>query len=232
MKYKFFLFILLGVVLTLGLNASARLQAYLDISSVRALIKNWEKVGWVPDDKELNRAFELAYRALNSDNSSAEYRYVAASLHTWHQRELRLWPKLSKAENDKIIQNLKASLIRRPTWYDAWILLTIVKYRANQLDEEFEYALSKSIETGRYETSVHHGISIVGLRQWSNLSGETKKAIKEVMLISLRNYHVNKFVIGQMFETDWMAEIKNELETDESLKELAETYAQRRGLAF
>jgi hypothetical protein len=160
------------------------------------------------------------------DNS--DYRYMLASLHAWRERGLRLWPRQEAAENKKIIESLKAALVRRPSWFEPWILLALVKYQAGEVDHELKVALEKSIETGACETTVHHGLSYVALRVWGQLGPQLQKSVVDTLKIGLDNPHVNKFVVEQIVMTGKIHLFKHKLESEAKLTGLMNLYLEER----
>lgn len=205
-----------------------RFRAYARYIQVQELKENWYEGGGIPHDRKLNEGFKLGYIASEYDKASPEYRYMLAGLHAWREKGLRLWPEQAKAESQKIIENLKAALVRRPTWYEAWILLALVKFQLGEFDHELEIVLEKAIETGRYETVVQHGVSMIALGLWDKLGPGLRDNAKETLSIALGNTSVNKFVVERIVMSGRVDEFREILQTDEKLWSLTERYLEKR----
>lgn len=210
------------------IRAHERFQGNLDYLRLKEIKSQWQADSHVPHDRELNEGFILGYRALEYERESSDYRYLLASLHAWRERGLRLWPDRAMAENRKIIENLKAALARRPTWFDAWSLLALVKYQSNEIDHELRVALEKSIETGPFETTVHHGLAFVGLRIWDRLDPDLRKSATDTLRIALDNPNIRSFVVEQIVMTGRIDLFKDKLESDEELINLVHRYQEKR----
>ncbi|MFZ0487709.1 MAG: hypothetical protein WAL83_11985 [Arenicellales bacterium] len=209
-------------------QAWERLQGQLYYLRLEQLKAQWQAGSHVPHDRELNEGFTLGYTASEHQRDDSDYRYLLASLHAWRERGLRLWPQQAAAENKKVEENLKAALVRRPSWFEAWILLALVKFQANEVDHEMNVALEKSIETGQFETTVHHGLSYVGLRVWDRLGPRLQKSIVETLDIALDNRDVRKFVVEQIVVTGRVELFRDKLESDEELAKLTNRFLEKR----
>lgn len=220
--------LVLGTSIVFSVQAWERLQGQLYYLSLERMKSQWQGATHVPRDRELNEAFILGYRASEYEKDDSDYRYMLASLHAWRERGLRLWPRQAEAENKKVEENLKAALVRRPSWFEAWILLALVKYQANEVDHEMKVALEKSIETGQFETTVHHGLSYVGLRVWDHLGPQLRRSIVETLDIALDNKDVKGFVVEQIVQTGRVELFRDKLESDEELARLANRLLKKR----
>lgn len=209
-----------------------RLQGRLNYMHLEAMKSGWHKKSRMPHDHDLNEGFKLGYRALEREPDSADYRFMLASMHAWRERGLRLWPDQEAAETEKVIENLKGALARRPSWFEAWILLALVKFQANEIDQQFKAALEKSIETGPYETSVHHGLSFVGPRVRDRLGPELQGPMLEVMRTALANPHINRFVVEQIVMTGMEEVFEEQLSSDENLTKLVDKALKKRNKAL
>lgn len=222
----------LGLVLVTAVVCSfqawSRLEGYLLHSEVEKMKTKWRAGDSVPHDRELLEAFKVGYEALEHEIDNPDYRFSVAGLHAWRERTLRLWPDRAKAENQKIEENLKAALVLRPSWFEAWILLALVKYQSNELDNEFVVAVEKSLETGRYETAVHHGLAIIGPRTWDRFDSLTRDAIIETLHIALDNPYVYDFVVEQIVMAGKVDLFRGKLESDRSLKGKMNKYLKKR----
>lgn len=228
LRYRLFLCLVLAAAAAFLVQAHERLQGNLDYLRLKEIKVLWQEGSHVPRDRELNESFALGYRASEYERGSSDYRYMLASLHAWRERGLRLWPDQAAAENRKIIQNLKAALVRRPTWFDAWILLALVKYQSNELDHELTVSLEKSIETGPFETTVHHGLSFVALRIWERLGPGLKRSTVQTLKIALDNPDIRSFVVEQIVMTGRVDLFKDKLESDDELAMLVNRYQEKR----
>jgi hypothetical protein len=216
------------LAVVLSTQSCVRLQGYLDYLELERMKAGWHDQSGMPHDRELSQSFKLGYRASEYERENTEYRFMLASLHAWREKGLRLWPKQSKAETDKVIENLKAALARRPSWFEAWMLLALVKYQSNELDNEFTVALEKSIETGKYETTVHHGLSIIGPGVFHRLGPALQRSVIETLDIGLDNSHVNEFVVERIVMSGLLERFRSRLESDKELNRLLNKYLKKR----
>lgn len=221
-----------ATTVVLAVQAWDRLQGRLNYMQLEDLKSGWHSESRTPRDHELNEGFKLGYRALESEPDSADYRFMLASMHAWRERGLRLWPDQEAAETKKVIENLKGALASRPSWFEAWILLTLVKFQANEIDQQLKAALEKSIETGPYETSVHHGLSFVGPRIRDRLGPELRGQMLNVMRTALANPHVNRFVVEQIVMAGMEEEFQEQLTSDENLARLVDKALKKRNKAL
>lgn len=205
-----------------------RLRGHLNYLRLQEMKSGWHAQSQVPHDRDLNRSFQLGYRALEHERASPDYRFMLASLHAWRERGLYLWPEQAAAESRKIIENLKSALVRRPSWFEAWMLLALVKYQSNEIDHELKVALEKSMDTGRYETVVQHGLAYVGLRVWDDLGPALKERIFESLQAALSNPAVNEFVVEQIVATGRVELYRDTLESRQNLAALMNRFLERR----
>ena len=224
--------VVLAAALLMLVHAWERLQGQLSYLRLQELKSGWHETTRVPHDRELNEGFKLGYRAVEHERGSPEYRYMLASMHAWRERGLRLWPQQAAAENRKIIENLKAALSRRPSWFEAWILLALVKYQSGEVDHELQIALEKSIETGPYETVVHHGISYIGPRVWVRLGPDLRAKVVDTVRTALDNPDINRFATEQIVLAGWEDLFRDELESDPRLARLRDRFLKRRNEAL
>lgn len=226
----------LPLVLSISLAATyaswKRLQAADGYQQVVKMKTSWQQRNEPPRDRVLHGSFTLGYRTHEKDRSNADAAFLLASLHAWREKGLRLWPDQAKAEREKIIQNIKASLALRPTWFDAWITLALVKYQGGQIDRELLIALDKAIDKGRYESSVHHGVSIVGLGLWSQLEPGLKDKVVKTLKIALRNSDVQEFVVERIVMNDRIPVFQETLASNERLRALMEKYVNKKNRAM
>lgn len=159
---------------------------------------------------------------------NADYRFALARLHARREKGLRLWPDQAEAETRKIVENIKAALARRPTWFEPWISLAVVKYQSGKVDHELSVALEKAMETGPYETTVLHGVAFVGLRVWDRLEPELRRQIAETIRIGLDNENVRDFVVEQIVMTGRFTPFGEQLASDRVLRQLVEKYQSRK----
>lgn len=221
-----------AVAVVLGTQAWDRLQGRLSYLQLQDVKTGWHEESRVPHDQDLNEGFMLAYKALEREPGSADYRFVLASMHAWREKGLRLWPDQEAAETEKVVENLKAALSRRPSWFEAWILLALVKYQAGEIDLQLKVALEKSIETGPFETSVHHGLSFVGPRIRDRLGPELSRQMVEVMRTALSNPHVNRFVVEQIVMSGMEETFEEQLGSDDRLAKLVDKAIKKRNKAL
>lgn len=192
----------------------------------------WHDTSRVPRDQELNEGFKLGYRALEREPASADYRFMLASMHAWREKGLRLWPDQAAAETEKVVENLKAALARRPSWFEAWILLALVKFQAGDVDQQLEAAVEKSIETGPYETSVQHGLAYIGPRLHGRLTPDLRARVVDVMRSSLHNPNINRFVVEQIVMSGMEDTFEDELRSNDALIRLFERFLKKRNEAL
>lgn len=207
-------------------KARDRLQGSVAYLEAHRLNDQWRQSQRVPDDKSLQTAFQLAREATHYDPSNAEYRLLLADLRAWRVKSLRLWPNLATTEMELIVDRLKTVLAARPTWFEAWIRLVLVKFQLGQIDQEMIVAMEKSMETVRYETSVHHGVAFVGLRVWDELGPDLKKQIQKTLTIALGNRYIRKFVVKEIVTTRKIKIFKEKLESDTYLEKKVKQFLQ------
>lgn len=232
LRRRVLLCIIAAIAVLITAQAWNRLQGQLNHLRLKDLKADWHEATRVPHDEELNEGFKLGYKALEHDPGSAEYRFMLASMHAWREKSLRLWPDQAAAETEKVVENLKAALARRPTWFEAWILLALVKFQANEIDQQFKAAVEKAIETGPYETSVHHGLSFIGPRVLDRLDPELQGQVLAVMRTALDNTNVNRFVVEQIVMNGMEDVFNDRLTTDENLAKLVERFRKKRSNAL
>lgn len=220
------------VAMVLAVQSWDRLQGRLSYLRLQDMRSDWRQQSRTPHDEELNEGFKLGYGALEREPASADYRFMLASMHAWREKALRLWPDQAAAETVKIVENLKAALARRPSWFEAWILLALVKFQAGEIDQQFKAALEKSIETGPYETSVHHGLSVIGPRVRDRLEPQLNEQIVGVMRTALDNPNVNRFVVKQIVMTGMEEVFEDQLARNDDLSRLADKHLKKRNEAL
>lgn len=153
---------------------------------------------------------------------------MLAGLHAWREKGLRLWPDQAAAETQKVIENIKATLARRPTWFEPWISLAVVKYQSDRIDHELTIAIEKAIETGRYETTVHHGVAFVGLRIWDRLEPELRTQVVDAISTGLDNEQVRDFIVEQIVMTGHFTPFGEKLASDDLLRQLVNKHQKRK----
>jgi len=232
LRRRLILCIISAGALVLAGQAWDRLQGRTGHLRLAAMKAGWQEASRVPRDQALNEAFNLGYRTLEHEPDSADYRFMLASMHAWREKALRLWPDQAAAETDKIVENLKAALARRPSWFEAWILLALVKFQAREPDQQFMAALEKSIETGPYETSVHHGLSIIGPRIRDRLEPRLWRQVVGVMRTALENPHVNRFVVEQIVMAGLEDTFRDKLDASEELSTMVELARRKKNEAL
>jgi len=210
------------------LQSGDRWSSYTHFVQVQTLKDRWHDEDTTPHDRELNQGFKLAHRAIETDKSNADYRLVLASLHAWRERGLRLWPEQARAETEKVIEGLKAALVRRPSWFEAWILLALVKFQSGDIDHELSIALEKAIETGRYETVVHYGLGIVAPKIWDRLSGNLRMKAKKTLNTALENREVNRLVVESIVMSGKEELFEEKFAEDAYLSRLRKQYVEKR----
>lgn len=224
--------VLAALAVGLALQSWQRVQGQSSYLHLKEMKTGWQQGARAPRDQALNRGFKLGHKAIALDPDSAEYRLMLASMHAWRERGLRLWPDQAAAETDKVIENLKASLTRRPAWFEAWITLALVKFQDNQLDQQLHAALEKSIQTGRHETAVQHGLAFIGPRMGERLEPGLREQIIDVMRGALDNPNVKAFVVEQIVMHGMEHEFRERLAADEELSALLERYREKRNSAL
>lgn len=198
-----------------------RLQGRLAYTQLQTMKATWQAGDGMPHDRVLNRGLALGYRAVAQQPANAAYRLALAGMHAWRAKGLRLWPRQAAAESDKVVENLKAALARRPSWYQAWAMLALVKYQAGERDRQLLTIMEKALASGPYETAVHHALAIVGPRVRRQLGAPLRKRLIEVLRVALHNPHVKRFVVEQIVMTGMENEFANELADDAALARLA-----------
>lgn len=221
-----------AVAVVLAAQAWDRLQGRVSYLRLKEMKADWHERSGMPHDQDLNQGFKLGYKALEREPTSAEYRFMLASMHAWREKGLRLWPDQAAAETGKVIENLKAALVRRPSWYEAWILLALVKFQAGEVDQQLQAALEKAIETGPYETSVHHGLSFIGPRIRDRLGPKMQEQVVSGMRTALDNPHINEFVVEQIIMTGMENTFADRLTTDDDLAKLVHRFLKKRNEAL
>lgn len=209
-----------------------RLQGRLSYLTLQDMKSDWHDRSRVPHDEELNKGFKLGYRALEREPANADYWFMLASMHAWRKKSLRLWPDQAAAETDKVVENLKAALTKRPSWYEAWILLALVKFQAGEIDQQLMAALEKSIETGPYETSVQHGLAFIGPRIRDRLGPALRDQLIDVMRTALDNPNVNSFVVEQIVMTGMESAFEEQLTSNTGLARLRQRFLNKRNGAL
>lgn len=209
-------------------EGSDRLQAAHYQQHIQKIKAKWHQQNEAPHDRFLNKSFKLGYTASEKEKSNADYRFMLASLHAWREKGLRLWPDQAEAETQKVSENIKAALARRPTWFEPWISLALVKYQSGKVDQELKVALEKAMETGQYETTVHHGVAFVGLRVWDHLEPELRRQVVETIRIALENDNVKGFVVEQIVMTGRFTPFGEQLASDRGLRRLVEKYQKKK----
>lgn len=221
-----------AIAVLMTVQAWNRVQGQLTYVRLQDLKSNWHEATRVPRDEELNSGFKLGYKSLERDPASADYRFMLATMHAWREKGLRLWPDQAAAETDKIVESLKAALARRPTWFEAWVLLALIKFQANEIDQQFKVAVEKAIETGPYETSVHHGLAFIGPRLIDRLGPDLEGQVLEVMRTALDNPGVDRFVVEQIVMSGMEDIFQDKLTSDEGLAKLVERFQKKRNEAL
>lgn len=218
--------------MVMATQAWDRLQGSWNFQRLERMKADWHEATRVPRDQELNEGFKLGYDALERDPASADYRFMLASMHAWREKGLRLWPEQAAAETGKVVENLKGALARRPSWFEAWILLALVKFQAGEIDRQLKAVLEVAMETGPYESAVHHGLSIVGPRIRDRVEPDLHDRIVEVLRTSLDNPHVNRFVVEQIMVTGMEETFADQLASNDDLARLVDRYLKKRNEAL
>lgn len=232
LRHRLFLCAVFALALVLAGQAWERYQGRLSHLRLADMKAQWHETSRVPRDQELNEGFKLGYGALEREPASARYRFMLASMHAWREKGLRLWPDQAAAETEKVIENLKAALARRPSWFEAWILLALVKLQAGEVDQQLIAALEKAIETGRYETSVQHGVAYIGPRIRDQLGPAMREEVLTVMGTALDNRSIRRFVVEQIVMHDLADAFQYKLSSDAELGELVDRVRNKRNKAL
>jgi len=209
-----------------------RFQAAWNHLQIQEIKAEWRQQGEAPRGASVNNGFRLGYKASEKEPANADYRFMLARLHAWHQQSLKRKPAKTEAETRKVIENLKGALARRPTWFEAWIALALVKFQSGRADHELKVALEKAMETGQYQTPVHHGAAFVGLRVWEDLGPGLQERVSETVRLALDNRAVRGFVVEQIVLTRRWSPFGDKLAADPELMRLVESYQRKREQAL
>lgn len=92
----------------------------------------------------------------------------------------------------------KNAIAMRPTWPYTWADFALVKYRLNEIDDEFLNALHVSMEMGPWEPGVQLVITFIGLRVWNKINQEEQLFILDTIKKSMS--HVNQDHVNKMLK--------------------------------
>lgn len=137
----------------------------------------WQRSTDIPDQQSwlwVEKAMLLATKwdAFNADykNDLARfYMYTAEStVQQGIQREVLLQYALS---------HFREAAQLRPSWPIVWSNIVLTKYSMNQIDVDFEYAMSRAEKVGAATRTVQEVIVFVGIARWFELSVGMRKLV-------------------------------------------------------
>ena len=75
----------------------------------------------------------------------------------------------------------RSAIREQPTWPHYWVNLALAKYRAGQLDDEFNFAIQRAAEFGPWLGSIQFGLVDVGTAAWRELPRENREIVLEAL---------------------------------------------------
>lgn len=152
--------LLVAIICLLGLYFSYKFGgASLSYYSVRNSISEWQAEGGAEDAKKFQTAFNAASKASSGHPTHPLYQYLTGQVIEWGIVSGHLTPdELYRAKS----YYLNAAKLR-PTWPVTWASLALVKWRLNNLDDEFWVYLNKADSYGPMQPEVHVLFSKLGL---------------------------------------------------------------------
>ena len=117
------------------------------------------------------------------------------------------------------------SLNMRPVWPHHWIDLALVKYRLNELDDEFYQALEQAIALGPWEPWVQRTAADIGMHHWNKLPAHIQSLVKKTVRNGVRHRDSARLMLELVKRYD-MFELVCDIELSD---ELTKKYCARRG---
>ena len=106
----------------------------------------------------------------------------SASINLGRLYEFRALSESRKANLRSALHHYTLASELRPASSVTWAIIAEVKSQLAELDMEFEEALAQSVRFGPWEPVAQILIVRVGLRNWAQLSGQTRKLIRDTAI--------------------------------------------------
>ena len=196
--YKSVAAVLIPVLLYLGYVAVSWGLADVYYRPGKAVLERWKRKEAQLEQQDWDRMRRQMDRALKLAPSNPDIMHACGS--ALEGRYIRNAPgdRIAQPARRQAADYYRAAISRRPTWPFTWADLALVKYRLDELDDEFYHALYQSTAVGPWEPGVQRVVAYIGLKLWDRLTGTDREFIRKTILRSLE--HANTEHVSGMLE--------------------------------
>lgn len=173
--------------------------ADLHYYNVKNNVERWRKDPTSADLESIEKSMVRIDKAISLSSDNALYYQLRGQLHEWKSY---ISPLDKRFHLKNATSEYKKSLVYRPYWAPTWINLAWVKWRLNELDEDFELYLANALKTGAQQASVHYFIVDFAFAQY-NL-----KSAKYLLVYKLLPLHLKMGLQNPLSERNVLKAIK------------------------
>ena len=158
---------------------------------------SWQKLKKIADEEmwtEVEWALQLA---TSIDEANADYHNDLGRLYEYTASTNMFTDRKNSELRHRALYSFRKSLELRPDWPVAWANLALIKYSLQNIDDEFEKALTTAVQQGVALSDVQKIVTEAGIANWQVLSKHTRQSV----LLAIHGGLTNKnkhFVISTM----------------------------------
>jgi tetratricopeptide (TPR) repeat protein len=147
----------------------------------------WTNQSTVPDKRAWNEAIDAIESAVELHPQNPLYQMTLAKVLEWGAHA-------EFGERDDLLQRsllaLQKGLAMRPSWSDGWLNAAYIKWRLEEIDEDFWRFGDNAIRFGSYAAETNLGMATIYLAFWSALDSAQKViAIEQIERALSHHYH-------------------------------------------
>lgn len=179
--------------------------------SVKNSLDGWNNAPSSVSVKEVEIALTKIEEVIDKTPNNALYYQLQGQLYEWlHFSFANDSEVLTSAINQtsalqSAALSYKESLKLRPNWSGGWIGLASVKWKLNELDNEFYQYLNNAVKVGPQDAIVHRFIAEFGLTMYVNRSVHYAKIFKRLrhhLDLGIKNPLSRKFILEFISENN------------------------------
>ena len=152
--------------------------ADIERQKARAFVEQWENDFESFRVEDWNEVVSYAKAAVDKNPDNPDLLFLMGNVYEWNA----FHPDNQKQNNQQrkwALEYYRKAAELRPQWPYTWSGIALLKFRMDELDQEFHSALRNAMELGPWEPRVQKIIAEVGLNAWDKLEQSQRIPIVE-----------------------------------------------------
>lgn len=152
--------------------------ADIERQKARAFVEQWENDFESFREEDWNEVVSYAKAAVDKDPDNPDLLSLMGNVYEWNAFHSDN-QKQNNQQRKLALEYYRKAVELRPQWPYTWSGIALLKFRMDELDQEFHSALRNAMELGPWEPRVQKIIAEVGLNAWDKLEQSQRLPIVE-----------------------------------------------------